>query len=167
MLIMTEERRGVESGKILIVRVAIGSDHAGFDLKQHVKRLLDELRVPYEDFGVFTPEPADYPDVAAPAARGVADGSFEMGILICGTGIGMSIAANKIPGVRAALVTDVETARLSREHNDANIMTIGGRTTPVDRARDIVRAFLQARFDGDGRHSRRVQKIAALDCREP
>jgi len=150
----------------MAVRIAIGSDHAGFDLKQRLKHLLGELAVPYEDFGTFTPDPVDYPDIAAPVAQGVADGTFELGILICGTGIGMSIAANKIPGVRAALVTDVETARLSREHNDANIMTIGGRTTPVDRARDIVRAFLQARFDGGGRHSRRVQKIAALDCKD-
>ena len=150
----------------MAVRIAIGSDHGGFDLKEHVKRLLDELGVRYEDFGVFTPEPADYPDVAAPAARGVADGSFELGILICGTGIGMSIAANKIPGVRAALVWDETSARISRAHNNANIMTLGGRTTPVDRARDIVRSFLQTRFDGGGRHSRRVQKIAALDCKD-
>jgi ribose 5-phosphate isomerase B len=148
------------------VRIAIGSDHGGYDLKQHLKHLLDELRVPYEDVGTFTPDPADYPDIAALVARGVANGSYEQGILVCGTGIGMSIAANKIPGVRAALVTDVETARLSREHNDANIMTIGGRTTPVDRARDIVRTFLQTGFDGDGRHSRRVRKIASLDCKD-
>ena len=150
----------------MVVRIAIGSDHGGFDLKEQLRHLLDELKVPYEDFGVFSSEAADYPDIAAPVARSVADGTFERGILICGTGIGMSIAANKIPGVRAALVTDVETARLSREHNDANIMTIGGRTTPVDRARDIVRVFLQAPFDAGGRHSRRVQKISALDCKD-
>jgi ribose 5-phosphate isomerase B len=148
------------------VRIAIGSDHGGFELKAQLKRLLDELNVPYEDFGTLTPEAVDYPDIAAPVARGVASGAFERGILICGTGIGMSIAANKIPGIRAALVTDTDTARLSREHNDANIMTIGGRTTPVDRARDIVRVFLQTSFDGGGRHSRRVQKISALDCQD-
>jgi ribose 5-phosphate isomerase B len=149
-----------------IVRIAIGSDHGGYDLKEHLKRLLDELEVQYDDFGTRSPDPADYPDIAEPVARAVASGRFERGILICGTGIGMSIAANKIPGIRAALLTDVETARLSREHNDANIMTIGGRTTPVDRARDIVRTFLQTRFDGGGRHSRRIHKIAALDCRD-
>lgn len=152
--------------KILAVRVAIGSDHGGFELKQHLKQLLDELRVAAEDFGVATPDPADYPDIAEPVARAVAAGRFDFGILICGTGIGMSIAANKIPGIRAALLTDVETARLSREHNDANIMTIGGRTTSADRARDIVRAFLQAGFDADGRHSRRIRKISALDCKD-
>ncbi len=148
------------------MRIAIGSDHGGFELKEQLKHLLDELRIPYEDFGVPTPEPADYPDIAAPVGRAVASGAFDRGILICGTGIGMSIAANKIPGIRAALLTDIETARLSREHNDANIMTIGGRTTPVDRARDIVRVFLQTSFDGGGRHSRRVQKISALDCQD-
>jgi ribose 5-phosphate isomerase B len=148
------------------VRIAIGSDHGGFDLKEHLKHLLDTLEVQYQDFGTFSPDPADYPDIAEPVARGVASGAFERGILVCGTGIGMSMAANKIPGIRAALVTDVETARLSREHNDANIMTIGGRTTPVDRARDIVRTFLQTPFDGGGRHSRRVQKISALDCKD-
>lgn len=148
------------------MRIAIGSDHGGFDLKQQIVHLLDQMQIPYEDFGIFTPEAADYPDIAEPVARGVASGAFDRGILVCGTGIGMSIAANKIPGVRAALVYDVETARLSREHNDANIMTLGGRTTPLDRARDIVRVFLQTRFDGGGRHSRRVQKISALDCKD-
>ncbi|MCX6545498.1 MAG: ribose 5-phosphate isomerase B [Acidobacteria bacterium] len=148
------------------MRIAIGSDHGGFELKQHIKQLLAELNVPFEDLGTFTPDPADYPDIAVLVARGVASGSYEQGILICGTGIGMSIAANKIPGIRAALVTDIETARLSRQHNDANIMTIGGRTTRVDRARDIVRAFLETGFDGGGRHSRRVDKISALDCKD-
>jgi glycine hydroxymethyltransferase len=163
---MTEEGRGVESGKILAVRVAIGSDHGGFDLKQRLVQVLDQLHVGYQDFGTHTPDPADYPDIADAVARAVAAGSFDRGILICGTGIGMSIAANKIPGIRAALVTDIETARLSREHNDANIMTIGGRTTPADRAVDIVRTFLQTGFDGGGRHGRRVRKISALDCKD-
>jgi ribose 5-phosphate isomerase B len=148
------------------VRIAIGSDHGGFELKQHLKRLLRDLKVPYDDFGTATPEAADYPDIAAVVARQVANGSFDKGILVCGTGIGMSIAANKIPGIRAALVTSVETARLSREHNDANIMALGGRTTPVDRALEIVRTFLQTGFDAGGRHSRRIEKIAALDRKD-
>lgn len=148
------------------MRIAIGSDHGGFVLKQQLVQLLSELQVPHEDFGIFTSDAADYPDIAEPVARSVASGTFDRGILVCGTGIGMSIAANKIPGIRAAMVYDVETARLSREHNDANIMTLGGRTTPLDRARDILRVFLQTGFDGGGRHSRRIQKISALDCKD-
>ncbi|MEI6669020.1 MAG: ribose 5-phosphate isomerase B [Acidobacteriota bacterium] len=148
------------------MRIAIGSDHGGFELKEHLKGLLDQLQVSYEDVGTFTPEAVDYPDIAVKVARGVASGAFEQGILVCGTGIGMSIAANKIAGIRAALVTDVETARLSREHNDANIMTLGGRTTPVDRACAMVVMFLQTQFDGGGRHGRRVRKLSALDCQD-
>ena len=147
------------------MRIAIASDHGGVELKEHIKRQLDELRVPYEDFGTHGPDPVDYPDYAEPVARQVAAGVFDRGILVCGTGIGMSIAANKIPGIRAALVTDAVTARLSREHNDANIITMGGRTTPPDRARDIVRTFLTTAFEG-GRHARRVQKLSSLDCKD-
>jgi len=147
------------------VRIAIASDHGGFELKERIKRQLDEMNVPYEDFGTHGPEPVDYPDYAERVARPVAAGAFDRGILVCGTGIGMSIAANKIPGIRAALVTDVETARLSRAHNDANIMAIGGRTTPADRAPDIVRTFLTTAFEG-GRHARRVQKLSSLDCKD-
>ena len=148
------------------MRIAIGSDHGGFQLKQQLVHLLDEWQIAYEDFGILTSDAADYPDIAVPVARSVASGAFDRGILVCGTGIGMSIAANKIPGIRAAMAYDVETARLGREHNDANILTIGGRTTPLDRARDIVRVFLQTAFDGGGRHSRRIQKISALDCKD-
>lgn len=148
------------------MRIAIGSDHGGFELKQQIEHLLDQLQLPYEDFGASTPDAVDYPDIAAPVARSVAAGAFDRGILICGTGIGMAIAANKVAGIRAAVVTDVETARLSRAHNNANIMTIGGRTTPPDRALDIVRVFLQTDFDDGGRHRRRVDKIAALDSKD-
>jgi ribose 5-phosphate isomerase B len=146
--------------------ISIGSDHAGFLVKNRIAEHLARTGHEVVDRGTASADSCDYPDFAAAVAHDVVSGRAGFGVLVCATGIGMSIAANKIPGIRAAVVTDVETARLSREHNDANIMTIGGRTTPVDRARDIVRAFLQTRFDGDGRHSRRVQKIAALDCKD-
>ena len=148
------------------MRIAIASDHGGFELKEALKPLLDELHMAYQDFGTTSTDSVDYPDYAALVGRKVAAGEFDRGILACGTGIGMSIAANKIPGIRAAVVWDVTTARLARAHNDANIMTIGGRTTSVAAARDIVRTFLTTAFDGGGRHARRVEKIAALDCKD-
>jgi ribose 5-phosphate isomerase B len=138
------------------VRVAIGSDHAGFALKETIKALLDGLKVPYEDFGTTSPAPVDYPDVAETVSRAVVGGRANLGILICGTGIGMSIAANKIAGVRAAAVCDEAAARLSRAHNDANIMTLAAGT---------VRAFLSTGFEG-GRHGRRLEKIARLERKD-
>jgi ribose 5-phosphate isomerase B len=147
------------------VRVAIGSDHAGFELKNTIKRLLDSLNVPYEDFGTASPASVDYPDFAEAVARAVVTGRADRGILICGTGIGMSIAANKIPGVRAAVVWNEASARLGRAHNDANIMTIGGRTTPAGEAAGIVRAFLFTGYEG-GRHDARLAKIAHLERKD-
>ena len=147
------------------MRVAIGSDHAGFALKETIKALLDELEVPYEDFGTTSAVSVDYPDFAEAVSRAVVGGRADRGILVCGTGIGMSIAANKIAGVRAALVWDEASARLSRAHNDANIMTLGGRTTPAERAPDIVRAFLSTEYEG-GRHDRRLEKIARLERKD-
>jgi ribose 5-phosphate isomerase B len=144
------------------MRIAIGADHAGFELKEIIKHTLDELRTPYRDFGTDSDESVDYPDFAAKVARGVASGEFDRGILICGTGIGMALAANKLAGVRAAPVMDLETARLSREHNNANILALGARVTPPERALDIVRLFLKTDFEG-GRHERRLGKIAALE----
>jgi len=144
------------------VRVAIASDHAGFILKEDLKRLLDELAVPYEDYGPATDVAMDYPDSAAAVAQAVRTGHVDRGILICGTGIGMSIAANKVPGIRAALATNAEMARLGRAHNDANVVTLGGRTTAPDQAREILRLFLSTAFDG-GRHQTRVAKIAQLE----
>jgi ribose 5-phosphate isomerase B len=144
------------------VRVAIASDHAGFALKAVLTRLLDELAVPYDDYGPATDAPVDYPDLAAAVSQAVRTGHADRGILICGTGIGMSIAANKVPGIRAALATNVEMARLGRAHNDANVVTLGGRTTAPDEARAIVRVFLSTAFDG-GRHQTRVAKIAQLE----
>ena len=144
------------------MRIAIGADHAGFELKEIIKHTLDELRTPYRDFGTDSDESVDYPDFAAKVARGIASGEFDRGILICGTGIGMALAANKVAGVRAAPVMDLETARLSREHNNANVLALGARVTPPERALDIVRLFLKTEFEG-GRHERRLAKISALE----
>jgi ribose 5-phosphate isomerase B len=145
------------------MNVALGADHAGFALKDALKRVLDELGIAYHDFGTSSPESVDYPDFAELVARGVAAHQFDRGILVCGSGIGMSIAANKVAGVRAAVVSDVEAARLAREHNDANIIAIGARLTTPDRAADIVRSFLTTAFAG-GRHAGRLQKICAIEA---
>ena len=144
------------------MRVAIGSDHAGFALKETIKSLLDELVVPYDDLGTFTTKPVDYPDIAEAVGRAVVAGRADRGILVCGTGIGMGIAANKIPGVRAAVVWDEASARLGRAHNDANVMALGGRTTPAAAVPGMIRAFLTTEYD-DGRHDARVEKIARLE----
>ncbi len=144
------------------MRIALGADHAGVELKAHVKQLLDELRVPYRDFGSLNNDSVDYPDFAARVAKEVASGEFDRGILVCGSGLGMAIAANKIRGIRAVPVSDVESARLAREHNDANVLALGGRMTPIDRAREIVRVFLETPFAG-GRHQRRIDKITEIE----
>ena len=144
------------------MRIALGADHAGVRLKEKVKRVLDELNVSYTDFGSVSEESVDYPDYAARVASSVASGEFERGILVCGSGIGMAIAANKVHGVRAAPVTDLEAAHLSREHNDANVLALGARVTPSGQAIEIVRTFLNTPFAG-GRHQRRVDKIVALE----
>jgi ribose 5-phosphate isomerase B len=144
------------------MRLALGADHAGVGLKRDVKRFLDELRIDYVDFGTNGEDSVDYPDFAELVADGVARGAFDRGILICGTGIGMAIAANKVRGVRAAPVTDLESARLAREHNDANVLALGARILPRERALELVRAFLDTPFAG-GRHARRIRKITALE----
>ena len=147
------------------MRVAIGSDHAGFGLKQSIKALLDRLGVPCEDVGTFSASPADYPDLAEEVARAVVAGRADRGILVCGTGIGMGIAANKVPGIRAAVVWDETSAALGRAHNDANIMAIGGRTTAAGDVEGIVRAFLSTEYEG-GRHDARLAKIAHFERRD-
>jgi ribose 5-phosphate isomerase B len=144
------------------MRVAVGADHAGFELKSGLTRMLDELGIGYYDFGTSNAESVDYPDFARQVAAGVAEGRFDRGILVCGSGIGMAIAANKVPGVRAAAATDVESARLARAHNDVNVLTLGARLTPEVRAREIVRVFLDTPFDG-GRHENRVRKIQEIE----
>jgi ribose 5-phosphate isomerase B len=143
-------------------KVLIASDHAGFDGKEAIKKTLDDLGVQYEDVGTGSLDSVDYPDYAERVARRVASGEAERGILVCGSGIGMEIAANKVPGVRAALAWNEETARLARRHNDANIVAVGARTTPQETIDRIIRAFLTTDFEG-GRHQRRIEKIKKLE----
>jgi ribose 5-phosphate isomerase B len=145
------------------VGVVIGADHAGFALKEAIKGWLTEWGIPHRDVGAEVLDPGDdYPDFAARVAAAVAGGEAERGILVCGSGIGMSIAANKVPGVRAAVCRDERDARASREHNDANVLCLGGRFTEEGAAREIVRTWLETPFAG-GRHERRVRKIRGLE----
>jgi ribose 5-phosphate isomerase B len=140
------------------MKIAIGADHAGYQLKDSLKRLLDELGIAYEDFGTSSAHSVDYPDYARAVAEGVSHGTFDRGILVCGTGVGMAIAANKVAGVRSAAIVDTDTAKLTREHNDLNVLTLGARVLPESRAREIVKTFLRTPFEG-GRHAMRVSKI--------
>ena len=145
------------------MKIAIASDHAGFPAKEAIKTQLDQMGIEYEDLGTNSAEVSvDYPDFAVRVGHAVMNGEVERGILVCGSGIGISIAANKIHGIRAALAWNEETARLARHHNDANIVAIGGRTTPPATITAIVQAFLTNDFDG-GRHEIRVEKIAELE----
>ena len=146
------------------MRIALGADHAGVALKHAIKRQLDERGIVYTDFGTDSTESVDYPDYARKVGEAVARGEADRGILFCGSGTGMAIAANKVHGVRAASVFDAESSRLSREHNDANVLSLGERVTSEDEARRIVDAFLDTPFGG-GRHQRRVDKISAIEGR--
>jgi ribose 5-phosphate isomerase B len=148
------------------MRIALGADHAGVTLKDDIRAFLDARGLAYTDFGTHSADSVDYPDFAAAVARGVAAGEYDRGLLFCGSGIGMAISANKVPGIRAASVTDEVSARLSREHNDANVLALGARLTPPEEARRLVTIFLETPFAG-GRHQRRVDKISTLDCRAP
>ena len=139
--------------------IAIGSDHGGFELKQAIVAHLQERGMQFKDFGVFCNESADYPDIAVKVAEAVANGEFDKGLLFCGTGVGISIAANKVAGIRAANCHDVFSAQMSREHNDANILAMGGRVIGPGLAAMIVDVWLATEFSG-GRHSRRIGKIA-------
>jgi len=138
--------------------IAIASDHAGVGLKTDIRRLLQSLDIEVEDLGPQDAKSVDYPDYAHLLARAVSDGRIERGILICGSGIGMSMTANRHPGVRAALCHDAYTAEMARRHNDANVLCIGERTTGPGVAEQIVRVFIDTDFEG-GRHQRRVAKI--------
>jgi len=144
------------------MRIAIGNDHRGFALKEALKELLDGLGHEWVDFGCQSEEPVDYPDIARPLAEAVAAGGYERGILICGNGIGMSIAANKVKGIRAALCDDLFAARLARRHNDANVLCMGAWRIGVGLAEEIVRVFLSEDFDG-GRHARRLDKVRSME----
>jgi ribose 5-phosphate isomerase B len=144
------------------MKLALGSDHAGFKLKKEIVAYLEENNHECVDYGVFDEQSADYPDLAVPVAKAVSDGRCLFGILICGTGIGMSIAANKYAGIRAALCGETYSSRCAREHNDANILTMGGRVIGTGLAVDIVETFINTSFEG-GRHSRRLEKITRAE----
>ena len=144
--------------------LVIASDHGGFALKQELIEHLRARGAEFEDIGTFTPDSCDYPVYAEAAARGVAEGKYEKGILVCGTGIGMSLAANKIPGIRCALLSDCFSAEMSRAHNDANMCSLGGRVVGGELAKRMVDLFLDTPFMG-GRHQRRVDLITALENR--
>ena len=139
--------------------IAIGSDHGGFDLKQEIMAHLEKRGLEYKDFGAYTPDSCDYPVYGRAVAKAVASGECERGILICGTGIGISITANKIPGIRAALCTDCFSAEATRLHNDANILALGGRVVGPGLALKIVDTFLDTPFSGEERHKRRISMI--------
>ena len=142
--------------------IAIGSDHGGYDLKQVVMKHLDSKGIKYKDFGCYSTDSCDYPDIALPVAQSIINGECEKGILICGTGIGISIAANKVPGIRAAVVGDIFTAKATRQHNNANIIALGGRVVGPGLALELIDAFFASEFEG-GRHVKRLDKITAIE----
>jgi RpiB/LacA/LacB family sugar-phosphate isomerase len=144
------------------MKVALASDHAGYEEKERLKPLLHELGVEVEDLGAVSAESVDYPDYARKVGEAVASGRATQGVLVCGSGTGMAIAANKVPGVRAAVAWSEETARLARRHNDANVLAIGARTTPPGDIAKVVRAWFETAFDG-GRHAARVEKIMQIE----
>ncbi|NTW04993.1 MAG: ribose 5-phosphate isomerase B [Peptococcaceae bacterium] len=147
------------------MRVVLACDHGGFKLKSEILDYLTGNKIDCLDVGTYSEESVDYPDYSVKAAQAVVSGECDLGIICCGTGIGVSIAANKVPGIRAALCHDTFSARMAREHNDANILTLGQRVIGPGLALDIVDAFLRAGFQAGGRHCRRVEKIAELEKR--
>src|SRR5215204_2103660 len=144
------------------MKIALASDHAGFSEKENLKPLLTELGIDFIDLGTRSEASVDYPDYARSVAEQVAQGNVDQGVLVCGSGTGMAITANKVPGVRAAVAWSEETARLARQHNDANVLAIGARTTPPGDIPKIVRAWFATRFEG-GRHAARVEKISEVE----
>lgn len=144
------------------MRIIVASDHGGFQLKKEILSLLHDLQIDYVDVGCHCETSVDYPDYAEPVARKVASGEYDFGVLLCGTGIGMSIAANKVEGIRCAVVSDEFSARMSREHNNANIIALGERVVGPGLAKEIVKSWLEAEFQGK-RHEERVKKIHALE----
>lgn len=145
------------------MKVVIGSDHGGFSLKEEIKQVMDELKIAYEDLGCDSVDSVDYPDYAIPVAEMVASGKADRGILICGTGIGMSIAANKVKGIRCALVHDLFSAKATREHNNSNVLAMGERVIGPGLAREIAKVWLETEYEG-GRHERRVCKISDYEA---
>lgn len=146
------------------MKIALGSDHGGYNLKEQIKKYLAEKGIEFKDFGTNSTDSCDYPEFAFSVANAVANREFDRGILICGTGIGVSIAANKVKGIRAALCSDTFSARMSREHNDANILCLGERVIGVGLAIDILETWLKTGFSG-GRHQVRISKIIDFEGR--
>lgn len=144
------------------MKISIGCDHGGYELKETIKKHLDERHIEYRDYGTNSAESVDYPDYALNVAESIKNGESDCGILCCGTGIGISIAANKVPGIRAATVGDVFSAKACKEHNNANIICLGGRVTGPGLADMIVDTWLDAEFQG-GRHQRRIDKITEIE----
>lgn len=151
-------------GRLTSMKIAVGSDHAGFGLKEIIRDFLRQWGLQVEDLGTRSTDSVDYPDYAEKVGGMVRDGQADRGILVCGTGLGMCIAANKIEGIRAIQATDSEMARISRQHNDSNVLCLAGRFTAPEVARGIVKAWLDTPFEG-GRHQRRVEKITRLESR--
>lgn len=143
------------------MKIALGCDHGGYELKEFIKGVLDKLGHTYEDFGCFSLESCDYPDFGAAAARAVAEGKCDRGIVVCTTGIGISIAANKVKGIRCAHCTDSLSAEMTRRHNDANVLALGAGITGPNLAKRIVEVFLNTEFEG-GRHARRVGQLDSI-----
>jgi ribose 5-phosphate isomerase B len=144
------------------MKIALASDHAGYKEKEKLKPFLKDLGVEFEDLGTVSEDSVDYPDYARKVAERVAKGEAEQGLLVCGSGTGMAIAANKVPGVRAAVAWNEESARLARQHNDANVLSIGARMTPEEEVPKILKAWFDAKFEG-GRHAERVEKIKEME----
>ncbi len=144
------------------MKIALACDHGGFHLKEVIKSFLEELSIEYVDYGTYSEESVDYPDFAYRAAKAIVGGEADRGIFICGTGIGISIAANKVKGIRAALCYNVYAAEMSRRHNDANVLCLGGRVLGSELAKRIVKAWLETPFEG-GRHKRRIDKISKIE----
>jgi ribose 5-phosphate isomerase B len=147
------------------MKIALAADHAGFEEKEHLKSTLQDLGVEFEDFGTQSTESVDYPDYAKKVGDAVASGEVDAGLLVCGSGTGMAIAANKVPGIRAAVAWNEEIARLAREHNNANVLSLAARYTSPEENDKIVRAWLGAHFDA-GRHERRIEKITEIEKEE-
>ena len=143
--------------------IALGSDHGGFELKETIKKHLEERGIEYKDFGTYSLDSCDYPDFGKAAAEAVASGECEKGIVVCTTGIGISIVANKVKGVRCALCSETTSARITREHNDANVLALGGGMTGPLLALEIVDTFLDTPFSGLEKHARRISKISAIE----
>ena len=146
----------------MLMKIALAADHAGYEEKEKIKQTLDEIGVEYTDMGTDSPDSVDYPDYARKVAEAVARGDVDQGLLVCGSGTGMAISANKVKGVRAAVAWNEEIARLARQHNNANVLALAGRFIPADEQAKIVKAFFTTDFEG-GRHATRVEKITGIE----